>query len=198
MLESKKMKTRVFFIQTIILVISVVLIWSGTVFAYPSEYFLDVERISQKQDTHYGWIQCGNCPAGMIGCNWCWAAVYASAIRYQTTYDNILASGVCHVDKLQYICEGEYAYVLDDNMDNFFGTNSTYYSGDPSSSTIMSSIYNGNDPIFLGGYGHATLIYGYINYGSDFYVCIMDPWYPSWAEFEIDTYDGSCYVKIAE
>jgi hypothetical protein len=153
MIEQKKIKSCLFLLQTFILILLLILISSNTVFAYPSEYFLNVEKIAQKQTTQTGWIRCGGCPAGKIGCQWCWAASYASAIRYQTTWDTILASGVCQVVEGSIICMGETAADIIDDVDPFFGTSSTLYSGDPSASTIRSSIYNGHDPIFLGDMG---------------------------------------------
>jgi hypothetical protein len=177
--------------------LTLLFIFYSTVVAYPDSCSTNVPLRAQK--VYYvsglGWIRCGGCPANMIGCQWCWAACYSSAISFLTEYHSILE--VVDEAKGQIICESAYITDLPGLLNNPFGINSTYSSGKPSESSVEQCIYD-QHPILINVGGHAVLLYGYWHDGSDFYIGYMDPWDPSWEEHKYSTWSAYNCIKMID
>jgi len=172
---------------------------STTVFAVPTQYSLSVSSVAQKiWYNNPSWVRCANCPTNYIGCNWCWAATYTSGINYKKQTNWPIWDIVETKQGTSLIrCEGATTSTLPSLLNSTYGINSVFYNYKPSTSTITTNIYSSHNPLYSSNGSHATLVYGYYDDGSNFYIEYMDPWYPGFYEVDYSVWGSVKFIKIA-
>jgi hypothetical protein len=192
----------IYLIPLIVVIIS----FSPSVLAvtYPTDYGLNCAPVAQK--TWYWlstWQKCPYCDYNYgndyIGCQWCWAASYTSAINYKKNmnymiWDIVSTAQQTSVENIS--CAAGYGSTLPGLLNNHFGINSAYVSGKPTSGTVKSQLYTYHNPLLSCGAGHMTEIWGYHS-AADFYIEIMDPWYGQNREELFSSWTMSGYDRVA-
>lgn len=147
------------FFLLLMLAIAVLFLKSNTSYAYPTSYYLNIERVEQERS------------------NWCWVASSVAVLDHYGRY--VSQSDFCRTVKGYVTNQTASAFEVSDGLYDY-GLNSSVIRSYLDLESIKTQIYYYNRPIIMGwiwnsGGGHMLVLEGFSTYQEE-RLSYMDPW----------------------